>query len=131
METIAASYDFRTLCGVTLAAWKFHCPDPTTIQEIEKLISRCLAMNDTRVRIAHGTWYSNRSGLEALYMSRQSLQSRCHFRDPREIKDAVWSSMRLAGDVTFFPGGSLRALEYPESPAWTRHNDFPEDMPDT
>ena len=108
-DAVTASYDFRTLCDVTSAAARFrHANDPTTVTAIEKVISRWKRMNDTRVRIAHGTWQpSSASGFSARHMSRQNLKVQELFDEPQKLTAAVQECQRLSQDMIFFPGGSL------------------------
>jgi hypothetical protein len=109
-EAVTASYDFRTLCDVTLAACRFrHAGDRTKVAAIETLIPRCKAINDIRVRIVHGTWQpASAAGLSARHMSRQTLRVNELFNDPQELKEAVQKCLRLSQEVIFFealPGG--------------------------
>jgi hypothetical protein len=102
-DAVTASYDFRTLCDVTFAVWRFRLAgDPTALVAIEKLISRCKEMNDTRVRIVHGTWRPSSAGLSARHMSRQKLTVSELFNDPTELQLAGEKCRRLAGEVFSF-----------------------------
>ena len=100
-DAVTASYDFRTLCAVTLAACRFRdAGDPTKIAAIEKLISRCKKMNDTRVHIVHGIWQpSSTAGFSAKHMSRQSLTVHELYNDPRAISQAVQECRKLSQDA--------------------------------
>ena len=109
-DTVTASYDFRTLCDVTLAACQFRCQDETTGKAMVDVINRAKQVNDTRVRIAHGTWMpSSSGGLNAMHMSRQSLKSRYFFDSPGELQKAVDQCIRVAQDAIWVAGGSLDA----------------------
>lgn len=52
--------------------------------EITSTFNACLAMNDERVRIAHGTWTI---GGGARHVSRTSLKAKSHFERPEKNID--------------------------------------------
>lgn len=108
-DAVTASYDFRTLCDVTLAACQFRCLDEATRKTMADLISRAKQMNDTRVRIVHATWMPGKSGLNAAHMSRQSLKVGYYFDEQADLQAAVDRCSRVAQDAIWFPGGSLEA----------------------
>jgi hypothetical protein len=109
IDPVTASYDFRTLCSVARVVCCSQCDDPAEKAQIGELIKRCLEVNDTRVRIVHGTWNPNQDGgaPQAFHMSRQSMKVTHYFSDHHEIADAVKKCKRLAGDLIFFPGGAV------------------------
>ena len=92
-EPVTASYDFRTLCDVTLAAYLFRSTDPAAPKKFKKLIDRCKTLNNTyRGPVVHGTWTNvvsfddeKEPRFSALHMSRQTLQVKEHFADPQAI----------------------------------------------
>jgi hypothetical protein len=60
-DPITASYDFAMLCTVTAAVLARKFPDGK--REIDTVLNKCRALNDDRVRIAHGMWTQSKDGL--------------------------------------------------------------------
>jgi inorganic pyrophosphatase len=56
-DTIVSPYDFRTLCDVTSSYIQdaADCDDDLRTH-VKKTFDSCKALNDERVRVAHGTW---------------------------------------------------------------------------
>jgi hypothetical protein len=54
--------------------------------EIEKVFSQCRALNDHRVRIAHGLWTGEAHGLTARHFSRTSLEIKIHYQNLDELQ---------------------------------------------
>jgi hypothetical protein len=107
-DVVTASYDFRTLCAVTREVTTFRAGDnKRTADAIQRLIRKCLTLNDLRVKIAHGTWMPGTPAPTAMHMSRQTLQSHHIFEDPQELIDAVISCRNLCQEAISFPGGSM------------------------
>lgn len=78
-----------------------HENQETKKNEIKRIFDACLAMNDERVRIAHGTWTI---GGGARHVARSSLKARFHFdktesivEKTREIRRLMASAVRLLG----------------------------------
>jgi hypothetical protein len=106
-DPITASYDFRTLCAVTLATCEAKCPEAEK-PDIRKLIERCHSINVTRNRIVHGTWSEGwmgdgePPGYRARHMSRQSLKVTDYFRDLDELARAVEECRQLVRGLSSF-----------------------------
>ena len=68
MRIITAPYDFRMLCMVAekLCIQRF----PEQAKDIESLFKKCLALNDDRVRVAHGLWTDDGKTLAARHVAR-------------------------------------------------------------
>jgi hypothetical protein len=111
IDPVTASYDFVKLCEVASVAHRSQCDDPEEIKNLESLIKRSKALNDTRVRIVHGLWSPSPRGPYLRHMSRNSLKVQQHFSDPRALADEVQKCRRLASDLMFFPDGARAAFE--------------------
>jgi hypothetical protein len=102
---ITASYDFRVLCDVTVAACRSRCTDPGAVADFQKLISACKKLNDDRVRIVHGTWVTRPPWAEdkgramAIHMSQQSLKTAIHFTKPHALAELVHKCIDLHGKL--------------------------------
>lgn len=91
-DIITASFDFARLCKVT-EAFLLSLPDcdQKLAAHAKTTFSRCLALNDDRVRIAHGTWLL---GPGTSHMSRSFKMSR-HFEKPDEIRAKAEEAKKL------------------------------------
>jgi hypothetical protein len=102
---ITASYDFRTLCSVALATYQYHCKhaEPSIADRFERLVRRCIALNDDRVRLVHATWSPGPSGgLSAYHMSRQSLKENSYFENLEAINLTLQKCREVVDDLVEF-----------------------------
>jgi hypothetical protein len=85
---MTSPYDFATLCRVTVAAYRGHqgLADETK-KQLEAMLKEALALNDHRVRIAHGYWVVGPAGSLARHVSRQSLTAKEYFARRGELKE--------------------------------------------
>ena len=83
IRVITAPYDFRMLCVVAekLCIQRF----PEQAKDIESLFKKCLALNDDRVRVAHGLWTDDGKTLAARHVARSSFKATFHFQQPDEL----------------------------------------------
>lgn len=102
-DAVTSPYDFRMLCGVTRAvlegeARKLATQEDQEIRknEIECIFNACLAMNDERVRIAHGTWTIDGG---ARHVARGSLRANFHFEKPEKIVEKTLAVKKLMASV--------------------------------
>lgn len=110
IPAVTASYDFAKLCEVTREASNVLRSD--RMDEINDLISRCYKINETRVKIAHGTW-NPLYGVAHMPRGdkKHGLRLKDYFTDPRELAQAVEDCSKLANEAAFFPGGDLEQFE--------------------
>jgi hypothetical protein len=99
-DVVTSPYDFRMLCAVTeaISIQQF----PSEKNNIEKYFKRCLALNDDRVRIAHGLWTDSGRGLAARHVARTSLKPEFYFEDPNELIKLIKTAERLMPQLLFF-----------------------------
>jgi hypothetical protein len=107
-DAVTSPYDFAALCRVT---WEVCKGDPRILPtladqadkeaEVARVFKACLAINDERVRIAHGTWTI---GSGARHVARGTLKAQFHFEKPekivektREVKKLMASVVQLLG----------------------------------
>jgi hypothetical protein len=116
-DLVTSPYDFATLCRVTknallsLPGWA-----PSAADEISDIFSKCLSLNEDRVKIAHGTWTL---GGGTRHVSRQTLKASSYFLRPTELiakaRDAGALMNRvvqiLIGNPKEWPEISKRLLE--------------------
>jgi hypothetical protein len=103
-DVVTAPYDFKTLCTVASKILQLrHSSDKNAQQVIEKLFNKCAALNDDRVRMAHGTWSIGPSSASARHVSRQKLEAGYYFENPGDVAkkaDIAQDLMRrLIGDL--------------------------------
>jgi hypothetical protein len=97
-DAVTASYDFHKLCEVTRVACEAKFTAAQMVK-MNKLLGRCLQINDYRVRIAHGTW----SSFGATHMSRgKGLKVTQYFSNPAELARSVRDCLNLSTDVVVF-----------------------------
>lgn len=91
-DIVTASFDFARLCKVT-EAFLLSLPDcnEKLAAHAKQTFARCLALNDDRVRIAHGTWLM---GPGTSHMSRSFKISR-HFETPEKIRAKAEEAKKL------------------------------------
>jgi hypothetical protein len=90
-DVVTASYDFRTLCGVTKAfLCRFASYTEQDQSELTKLLNECMAVNDDRVRIVHGTWFVDYSGTAGVrHMSRSTFESKFYYARIEDINSVT------------------------------------------
>jgi hypothetical protein len=117
-DAVTSPYDFTTLCRVTRTVLEINLGPPdqdeqkreaqkAKKEEIERIFKACMAMNNDRVRIAHGTW-----GIwtGARNVSRETLKAKWHFEEPEKIVEKAREIGELIDSVLrFVPsrGGQL------------------------
>jgi hypothetical protein len=110
-DTVISPYDFATLCRVAQRVFESKARtwailskeneieriiNPPKKDEIERTFKACLAMNDERVRIAHGTW-TLAGG--ARHVARGSLKAQFHFEQTEKIEDKSREVSKLRTSV--------------------------------
>lgn len=80
---VLANYDFASLCRVMGGALKERTENDKLKEEVDRIVRRCLKINENRVRIVHGSWFLH---LGAFHTSRQNLQSKLHFQDIEDVE---------------------------------------------
>jgi hypothetical protein len=108
IDMIIAPYDFFVLCTVTKNVLLKKYDDPKDRAAIEKVLNQCAALNDERVRVAHGMWSHGPAGLAAAYVARRTLQRGYHFDDPDELPKLIDNAKELMLRVMEIPGGPNR-----------------------
>lgn len=85
-EAAMAGYNFAYLVRLCEQVFgDFLHNDEAKRKEIADALHRCLAINDERVRVAHGTWISSPYGNAAIHMARNSLKTARHFVEPKAL----------------------------------------------
>jgi hypothetical protein len=90
-DLILAKLDFQSLVAVTTGFYEkeYAKAPPPLWKQVRGIFSRCLALNDERVRIAHGSWIVNESWMHALHLSRQKMEYQLHFPLHAELKAQI------------------------------------------
>lgn len=84
-DAVTSPYDFAALCRVTDTVLKeaFKGDEHAASHvEIDKIFRACLAINDDRVRIVHGTWTIEGG---ARHVQRSTLKAKDYFDKPDDI----------------------------------------------
>jgi hypothetical protein len=106
-NAVVGPYDFAMLC--TVATTIFQQDFPERKAEIEKIFKQCRALNEDRLRIAHGFWtYEPTGGLITRHLSRQSLKRKSHYQSREVLQQLVERAEHLKLQVitSFAPLGS-------------------------
>jgi len=107
-DAVTAPYDFRMLCAVAQAISLLRFPEQK--KDIESLFGRCLALNDDRVRVAHGLWSDSiGGGMAARHVARSSLKARHYFENPGDVAKLADNAQSLMAGVLFVLGVPSRA----------------------
>lgn len=100
VNPILSEYQFVSLCRVwKLLKNKFH---PDTIEGAKKTLSELLALNEQRVRIAHGLWTPGVETLEASHIAKSSGRVNTYYSEPGELKSLTRECQRLMQEVIGF-----------------------------
>ena len=101
-DIVTAPYDFQILCTVTRETLLLQWPDQKS--EITAIFKRCLALNDDRVRIAHGAWANDGNAIIARHVARSSLKPHYFFKDSDEIARLTEAAQKLMAEFLFVLG---------------------------
>ena len=107
-DPVIQSYDVALLCKVTKHAVR-SSRSSETAEQIDKLINRFFAMNETRQRVAHGLWVPHFSGGKVSHVSRQKLAAVMH-SDQTEALEKKSTELGETRDKLWF---AFNALEEP------------------
>ncbi len=89
--SLSAGLDFAFLCNASLAALKEDATRSTDASALQKVIKRCLDINQHRVRAVHGIWIAGM----ASHTSRTSLAGGEYFAKPAELHKLADESVGL------------------------------------
>jgi len=82
-DVVTGPYDFSILCTVSKAILTQKFPENKAV--LEKIFNRCRALNEERVRVAHGMWILGNAGLVSRHVPRQSLKATYFYEDPSKL----------------------------------------------
>jgi hypothetical protein len=99
---VILTHDFAMLCTIAQKILT-RGKDKEQVAKIKSVIVRCRALNDARVRIAHGYWRVGHPMAKLIHSSRQKLEPVAHFRDVDEIVALVDEAGQLG--LLFFDIG--------------------------
>ena len=102
INPILSEYQFVPLCRVwKLLENKFN---PEKIEVTKKICGELLALNEQRVRIAHGLWTPGVEILEALHVAKNSGRVGTYFSESGELKSLANECQRLMQEIIGFKG---------------------------
>jgi hypothetical protein len=96
-DVVTAPYDFLMLCSVTKVILKRKYAHKA--QHIDDIFKRCSALNDDRVRVAHGLWSDNLTHLTARHVARHSLTARHFFENPDDLARLTDAGRQLMAEL--------------------------------
>ena len=100
INPILSEYQFASLCRVwKLLKNKLH---PDAISGTKKTFVELLALNDQRVRIAHGLWTPGIEVLEVFHVAKSSGRVDVYFSEPGELKSLTCECQRLMQEIIGF-----------------------------
>jgi hypothetical protein len=109
---IVSQLDFRSLVAVTTDLCRREFGDKPNWRQIESIFKRCNDINDSRVRIVHGSWIlASLSEFGTLYLSRQSRKWQPQFDSLDAIRREIDKLERVESDLL-----ALLAGEYDPDP---------------
>jgi len=102
-DAVTGPYDFRMLCTVAKEISLLRFPEQK--KDIESLFSRCLSLNDNRVRVAHGLCSGGiGGGMTARHVARSSLKASHYFEKPEDVAKLADIAQSLMAEVLFVLG---------------------------
>lgn len=102
INPILSEYQFVPLCRVwKLLENKFN---PEKSEVTKKICGELLALNEQRVRIAHGLWTPGVEVLEALHIAKNSGRVGTYFSESGELKSLANECQRLMQEIIGFKG---------------------------
>lgn len=93
---VSAGFDFSKLCKALLALTTEEnggVPDPV----LQPLISKCLTINDVRIAVVHGSWFSTMAEDRVVHVSRNSMKPQTLFRKPGALDKHSGCHDQVAG----------------------------------
>jgi hypothetical protein len=78
------THDFSRLCDIA-GTVLVPVVDETQSNRLKKLISKCKALNDDRVRIVHGLWFVSSKEGRLICASRGQIQAKVYFEKHTEV----------------------------------------------
>ncbi len=100
INPILSEYQFVPLCRVwKLLENKFNSEK---IDVTKKICGELLALNEQRVRIAHGLWMPGVEALEALHVAKNSGRVGTYFSESGELKSLTRECQRLMQEIMGF-----------------------------
>ncbi len=82
LDSVVSAFDFASLCN-TMKAMRLSRAPKNRRKNVEKFFSRCMSINESRVRVAHGDWTLN----GARIVSRNSKAAAIYFAKPEELDE--------------------------------------------
>ena len=92
-DLVISPYDFAALCNVSREVLLKQLPAKAAT--IKDVFAQCLALNENRVRIAHGLWTYGADSLVARVVSRGSLQMKYYFEKSGELRELAQKAQML------------------------------------
>lgn len=97
-DVLSTGFDFAKLCNALLALSAMENggePDPA----LKSLISKCKKINDVRVAVVHGTWYSSLAEDRVIHVSRQNMKRQDVFRVAGDLDKHSDAMVKLRDDI--------------------------------
>ena len=74
------THDFALLCNIARSVFSQQL-SAAQAQNLKKLLSNCLSLNDDRNKVAHGLWVISRDGGRLHYVSRGKFEASSYFHE--------------------------------------------------
>ncbi|HEY1930853.1 MAG TPA: hypothetical protein VGG99_02480 [Acetobacteraceae bacterium] len=95
-SVLATSYDFASLCKSTREFFRRFVEHTRHNQkEVDDLFKECLSINESRVQIAHGTWFVDAVGLGTQHVARGSFAPKILYKKTHELDQITEKIMSL------------------------------------
>jgi hypothetical protein len=66
---------------------------------LQALISKCLTINDVRIAVVHGSWFSTMAEDRVVHVSRNSMKPQTLFRKPGALDKHSDAMIKLQADI--------------------------------
>jgi hypothetical protein len=73
--SVVITHDFALLCTAVTTVFSKTLKSEDQQRDLKRLIGRCRALNDTRVKVVHGQWFTFAEGGTVAHISRRSLKT--------------------------------------------------------
>jgi hypothetical protein len=93
---VTPAMDFAFLCRLGKVVFQErYKEDEQKSSELSQILNQALEINESRVRVAHGSWYLNRPAGFTVHTSRNTLQESTFFYRPGELDALADSLLKL------------------------------------
>jgi hypothetical protein len=96
--TVIVTHDFALLCTAVTAVFSKTLKTEKERRELKRLMSKCRALNDIRVKVVHGVWSPDDGGMVA-HVSRRTLSTENNENMTRVLEKEADDARQIFNDL--------------------------------